>query len=66
MAMGQVVCQKHDANGNLIDRFKKTLLDTSFYEVKFHGGAMTELPPNIIEELTYAQCDVNGNKYLLL
>ena len=27
---------------------------------------MTELAANIIAELMYAQCDVNGNEYLLL
>ena len=33
---------------------------------EFHGGEITELTANIIIELMYAQCDVDGNKYLWL
>ena len=39
MARGRVVCQKHDANGNLIGRSNQNLiLDTCLYEVEFPGG----------------------------
>ena len=30
------------------------------------GGGITELAANIIAESVYAQCDVDGNEYLLL
>ena len=65
MARGQVVCQKHDADGNQIGRSNQnTILDTCCYEVEFPGGE--ELATNIIAESMNAQCDVNGNEYLLL
>ena len=41
-------------------------LDTSMYQVEFAGGEVTELTVNIIAESTYALCDADGNKYLLL
>ena len=67
MARGQVVCQKHDANSNPIGRSKQNpILDTHLYEVEFPGREMTELAANIIAESMYAQCDIDGNEYLLL
>ena len=51
MARGQVICQKHDANGNPIGRSNQNpILDTHLYEVEFPGGEMTELAANIIAE----------------
>ena len=41
-------------------------MDTHQYKVEFPGGETTELAANIIAELMYAQCDVDGNEYLLL
>ena len=62
-----MVCQKHDADGNLIGRFTQNpILDVCLYEVEFPGGEMTELAANIIAESMYTQCDVDGNEYLLL
>ena len=58
-----MIHRKHDADGNLI---KNPILDTCLYEVEFPGGEMTELVANIIAESMYAQCDVDGNEYLLL
>ena len=66
MARGQVICQKQDANCNLIGRSNQNpILDTYLYEVEFPGGEITELVV-IIAESMYAQCDANGNEYLLL
>ena len=31
-----------------------------------HEGEVTELTTNVIVESMYAQCDADGNKYLLL
>ena len=59
MARGHVVCFICRSNQNLI-------LDTCLYEVAFPGEKITELAANIIAESMYAQCDVNGNEYLLL
>ena len=67
MARGQVVCQKHNAKGNLISRSNQNpILSTQLYEVEFPGREVIELAANIITELMYAQCDNDRNKYLLL
>ena len=67
MARGQVVCQKHDADGNPIGRSNQNpILDTCLYDVDFPVGEMTELAANIIAESIYTQCDVEGNEYFLL
>ena len=51
MARGQVICWKHDADGNIIGRSNQNpILDTHLYEVEFPGGEMTELAANIIAE----------------
>ena len=66
-ATGQVVCRKHYADGNPIGTSNQNpILDTHLYEVEFPGGEMTKLAMNIIAESMYAQCDLNGNDYLLL
>ena len=36
------------------------------YQVKFAGGKVTELTANVIAESMYAQCNADGNEYLLL
>ena len=42
------------------------ILDTRLYEVQFPSGEVTELTANIIAQSMYAQCDADGNEYLLL
>ena len=67
MARGQVIHQKHDADGNLIGRSNKNpQLHRHLYEVEFQGGETTKFVANIIAELMYAQCDVHGSEYLSL
>ena len=67
MAIGQVVCWKQDANGNLIGAsIQNPILDTCLHEVEFPKGEITELVTNIIVESMYAQCDVDGYEYILL
>ena len=44
MARNRVICQKHDADGNLIGKFNMNpILDTCLYEVEFPVGGMTEI-----------------------
>ena len=67
MGRGWEVHWKQDADGNPIGRSNKIpILDSCLYEVEFPRGEITELAANIIEELMYVQCDVNGNEYLLM
>ena len=42
------------------------ILDTWTYEVEFPDGQIAEYSANIIVENMYAQCDTEGNQYLLL
>ena len=59
-----MLCQKHDADGNPIDRLNQNPIeDTHLYEVDFPRGKMTELVANIIAESMYSQCDVDVNEY---
>ena len=67
MASDWVVQQKQDADGDPINRYNQNpILDTCLYEVELPRGEISELADNMIEESTYAQCDVDGNEYLLL
>ena len=67
MARDQVVHQKQDAENNPIGRSNQSpIFDTCLYTVEFFEGEIKKLAANIIAESMYAQCDVNGNKYLLL
>ena len=42
------------------------ILDTRTYEVEFPDGQTAKYSANIIAENMYAQCDAEGNQYLLL
>eukprot|EP00804_Cyclotella_cryptica_P002927 CCRYP_013278-RA/>CCRYP_013278-RA protein AED:0.25 eAED:0.29 QI:0/0/0/1/1/1/2/0/233 len=66
MARGKVVRQKRDAEGNPIGRANNNpILDTRQYEVQFADGEVTELTANAIAEAMFAQCDEDGNEYVL-
>ena len=55
---------KQDVDGNPIGKSnQKPILDTHLHMVEFPKREITELSANIIEELMYAQCDINGNRY---
>eukprot|EP00804_Cyclotella_cryptica_P025700 CCRYP_002900-RB/>CCRYP_002900-RB protein AED:0.32 eAED:0.38 QI:0/0/0/1/0/0.33/3/0/193 len=41
-------------------------LDTRVYEVHFLNGRTEKLAANVIAEVVYAQCDADGNQYVLL
>ena len=67
LARGHVVARSQDANGNFMGRsHKNPILDVRMYGVEFTGGKVTELTTNIIAESMYAQCNSDGNEYLLL
>ena len=66
MTKGHVVAYSHDASGNVMGRaHTNPILDTRMYQVEFAGGKERELTI-INAESMYAQCDVDGNEYLLL
>ena len=67
MARGQVICQKCNTDGNLIDRSNKNpILNTHLYEEAFPEEEMTDSAAYIIAESMYAQCDVHRDEYLFL
>ena len=67
MIIGHVMAQSHDADVNVVGRaHANPILDTVNYQVEFAGSEVTELTAKIISELMYAQCDADGNDYLLL
>ena len=67
MTRGSVVHWKQDVDGNTMGISNQNpILDMCLYMVEFPGGKFIELAANVIAESMYAQCDVNGNKCLLL
>ena len=67
MQRGRVVKRKRDDDGNIVGTANANpILDTRVYEVMFPDGEVTELAANTIATSMYAQCDVDGNEYLLL
>ncbi len=45
---------------------KQPAIDTRVYEVRFPDGRTEELAANTITAALYAQCDPDGNQYVLL
>ena len=65
--LARVLCQKRDQEGNpLGSALRNPALDTRVCEVRFPDGRTEELAVNVITEAVYAQCDANGNQYVLL
>jgi len=63
---GRVKSRKRDSDGNLFGVLDPNpIKDTRTYEVEFPGGEIAELTANAIAEAMYAQCDDDGNEYLL-
>ncbi len=63
----RVLCQKRDSNGVPVGiAHKQPALDTRVYEVHFPDGRTKELAANAIAEALYAQCDPDGNEYIML
>eukprot|EP00804_Cyclotella_cryptica_P001676 CCRYP_009051-RA/>CCRYP_009051-RA protein AED:0.08 eAED:0.08 QI:0/0/0/1/0.5/0.6/5/0/841 len=56
-----------DPDGSLVGTaHTNPVLDTRIYEVRFPDGRTEELAANVIAEAVYAQCDADGNQYVLL
>jgi len=67
MVNGRVKSCKRDADGNPIGRADvNPILDTCEYIVEFEDGDEAEVNANLIAEAMYAQCDPDGNQYVLL
>ena len=67
MSRGHVTARKRDAYGNPKGRANDNpILDTREYTVTFEDGDVTELTANLIAESMYAECDLDGNQYVLL
>ena len=63
---GKVKSRKRDSNGNLFGVLDPNpIKDTRTYEVEFPGGEIAEMTANAIAQAMYAQCDDDGNEYLL-
>ena len=64
--MGRVTKRLRDADGNPIGRANENpILDTREYVVEFDDGTQAELAANVIAQSMYAQCDPDGNTYVL-
>ena len=58
---------KRQSDGTLLGMpHSNPILDTRTYDVEFADGQTTELAANVIDENMFAQCDSEGNQYLLL
>lgn len=67
MLAGTVKRRTRDEEGNITGKaHQNPILDTRVYDVEFPGGQMAEFSANAIAEHMYAQCDADGNQYLLL
>ena len=67
MARGNVVARSQNTNDNVMHTFHANpILGTRMYHVEFTVGKVKQLTTNIIAESLYAQCDSDGNDYLLL
>ena len=64
---GRVKSRMKDPDGNLFGvSDPNPIKDTCTYEVEFPGGEIAEITANAIAEAMYAQCDDDGNEYLLM
>ena len=64
---GRVKGRKRDAEGNPKGTASSNpILDSRVYTVEFPDGSEAEYAANIIAQNMYAQCDIDGNQYLLL
>jgi hypothetical protein len=65
--LARVLHQKRDADGKVVGTaHQNPALDSCIYEVWFPDGRTEELAANVIAEAVYAQCDADGNQYVLL
>ena len=66
LVQGRVTNRARDNDGNVIGRAHGSpILDTRKYIVAFEDGEEAELSANAIAQSMYAQCDPEGNQYVL-
>ena len=67
MAMGQVTKWACDLDGNPLGTDNDNpIIDTHQYIVDFSNRDEAEIAANVIASNMYAQCEPNGNQYVLL
>ena len=67
MVTGKVTKRKRNTEGELTGTANNNpLLDTRSYEVVFPSGDQAEYSANMIAQNMYAQCDSEGNQFLLM
>ncbi len=67
MTKARMTSRKRDVDGNLKGTANDNpILDTREYVVTFDDGDVTDLTANLIAESMYAQCNPDGNQYVLL
>ena len=67
MSRGRVTGRKRDIDGNTTRRAPDNpILYTREYNVQFEDGEVTEFTANVIAKYMYAQCEPDGNQYVLL
>ena len=67
MVTGKVTKRKCNAEGELTGTSNNNpILDTRSYEVVFPSGDQAEYSANMIAQNIYAQCDSEGNQFLLM
>ena len=66
MYQGRFTERTRDNNGNVVGRpHENPFLDMRTYIVEFEQEKETDLSANAIAESIYAQCDPEGNQYVL-
>ncbi len=64
---GRVTSRKRDKDSNHVGLgYANPILDTCEYMFTFDNGDETVLHANLIAKTMYAQCDPDGNQYVLL
>ncbi len=64
---GRVTSRKRDKGGSPVGQANANpILDTREYTFTVDDGDETMLNANLIVEAMYAQCDTDGNQYVLL
>ena len=67
MTMGRVTTRARDSDGNPLGNANDNpILDTCQYIVQIADGDEAELAANVIATNMYAQCNPDGNQYVLL
>jgi hypothetical protein len=67
LSKGHVTAQKRDKDGNPIGLADANpILDMREYTFTFNEGDETVMSTNLIAKAMYAQCDPDGNQYVLL